>query len=72
MNVNGTPKIVHRTVLARMQLASTRWFFDPDADDALCAKWGEQKEDLYRASVRRFVSTSARISPSSRSPATLN
>jgi len=30
-----------------------RKLFDPDADDALCARWGEQKEDLYRASVRR-------------------
>ena len=29
-----------------------RKLFKPDADDALCAKWGERKEDLYRASVR--------------------
>jgi beta-phosphoglucomutase len=29
-----------------------RKLFDPGADDALCAKWGERKEDLYRASVR--------------------
>jgi beta-phosphoglucomutase len=29
-----------------------RKLFDPNADDALCAKWGERKEDLYRASVR--------------------
>lgn len=29
-----------------------RKLFDPNADDAKCAKWGEQKEDLYRASVR--------------------
>ena len=30
-----------------------RKLFDPNADDARCAQWGEQKEDLYRASVRR-------------------
>ena len=30
-----------------------RKLFDPNADDAKCALWGEQKEDLYRASVRR-------------------
>ncbi|MDY3551304.1 HAD family phosphatase [Gemmata sp. JC717] len=29
-----------------------RKLFEPDADDALCAKWGEQKENHYRASVR--------------------
>jgi beta-phosphoglucomutase len=29
-----------------------RKLFYPDADDALCAKLGERKEDLYRASVR--------------------
>src|SRR5262245_23354266 len=29
-----------------------RKLFDPNADDALCARWGERKEDLYRASVR--------------------
>lgn len=29
-----------------------RQLFDPDADDARCAAWGERKEDLYRASVR--------------------
>lgn len=29
-----------------------RKLFDPHADDARCAKWGERKEDLYRASVR--------------------
>lgn len=29
-----------------------RKLFDPNADDALCAKWGEQKENHYRASVR--------------------
>jgi beta-phosphoglucomutase len=29
-----------------------RKLFDPNADDALCAKWGERKEDLYRDSVR--------------------
>ncbi|HEY1189774.1 MAG TPA: HAD family phosphatase [Gemmata sp.] len=26
--------------------------FDPAADDDLCARWGEQKENHYRASVR--------------------
>ena len=26
IDVNGTPKIVHRDVLARMQLQSRRWF----------------------------------------------
>ena len=30
IDVNGTPKIVHRSVLARMQLESRRWFFDPE------------------------------------------
>lgn len=30
IDVNGTPKIVHRDVLARMQLQSTRWFLDPE------------------------------------------
>ena len=30
IDVNGTPKIVHRDVLARMQLTSRRWFFDPE------------------------------------------
>ncbi|AWM37646.1 Beta-phosphoglucomutase [Gemmata obscuriglobus] len=30
-----------------------RKLFEPDADDALCAKWGEQKENHYRASVRK-------------------
>jgi len=30
IDVNGTPKIVHKSVLARMQLSSTRWFFDPE------------------------------------------
>ena len=30
IDVNGTPKIVHRDVLARMQLESKRWFFDPE------------------------------------------
>ena len=29
-----------------------RKLFDPNADDALCAKWGEQKENHYRKSVR--------------------
>lgn len=29
-----------------------RKLFQPDADDALCARWGEQKENHYRASVR--------------------
>jgi beta-phosphoglucomutase len=29
-----------------------RQLFDPCADDAKCAQWGERKEDLYRASVR--------------------
>lgn len=29
-----------------------RKLFKEDADDALCAKWGEQKESHYRASVR--------------------
>lgn len=29
-----------------------RRLFKPDADDALCARWGEQKENHYRASVR--------------------
>lgn len=29
-----------------------RKLFKPDADDDLCAKWGEQKENHYRASVR--------------------
>jgi glycosyltransferase involved in cell wall biosynthesis len=30
IDVNGTPKIVHRDVLARMQLESRRWFLDPE------------------------------------------
>jgi glycosyltransferase involved in cell wall biosynthesis len=30
IDVNGTPKIVHREVLARMQLESKRWFLDPE------------------------------------------
>jgi glycosyltransferase involved in cell wall biosynthesis len=30
IDVNGTPKIVHREVLARMQLESRRWFLDPE------------------------------------------
>lgn len=30
IDVNGTPKIVHRDVLARMRLESRRWFFDPE------------------------------------------
>lgn len=29
-----------------------RTLFDPEADDARCAEWGERKEQLYRASVR--------------------
>jgi glycosyltransferase involved in cell wall biosynthesis len=30
IDVNGTPKIVHASVLARMQLTSTGWFLDPE------------------------------------------
>jgi glycosyltransferase involved in cell wall biosynthesis len=30
IDVNGTPKILHRDVLARMQLESQRWFLDPE------------------------------------------
>jgi len=30
IDVNGTPKILHRDVLARMQLESRRWFLDPE------------------------------------------
>ncbi len=29
-----------------------RRLYRPDADDALCAKWGEQKENHYRKAVR--------------------
>ncbi len=30
IDVNGTPKIVHRDVLAAMQLESKKWFLDPE------------------------------------------
>jgi glycosyltransferase involved in cell wall biosynthesis len=30
IDVNGTPKIVHHEVLARLALESKRWFFDPE------------------------------------------
>jgi len=30
IDVNGTPKIVHRQALERMQLESRRWFLDPE------------------------------------------
>ena len=30
IDVNGTPKILHRDVLARMQLESKQWFLDPE------------------------------------------
>ena len=30
IDVNGTPKIVHRDVLERMQLQTKGWFFDPE------------------------------------------
>ncbi len=30
IDVNGTPKIVHRSTLERMQLSSERWFLDPE------------------------------------------
>jgi glycosyltransferase involved in cell wall biosynthesis len=30
IDVNGTPKILHKDVLARMQLESRRWFLDPE------------------------------------------
>jgi len=30
IDVNGTPKVVHRDTLARMQLESRRWFLDPE------------------------------------------
>ena len=30
IDVNGTPKILHKDVLARMQLESKRWFLDPE------------------------------------------
>jgi glycosyltransferase involved in cell wall biosynthesis len=30
IDVNGTPKILHRDVLARMRLESRRWFLDPE------------------------------------------
>ncbi len=30
IDVNGTPKIVHRSVLERMRLESRRWFLDPE------------------------------------------
>ena len=30
IDVNGTPKIVHRDVLERMDLQSRRWFLDPE------------------------------------------
>ena len=30
IDVNGTPKVLHRDTLARMQLESKQWFLDPE------------------------------------------